>query len=105
MHLPCAGDFQPFARIRSCAKRHVDLDRRLGEWEVGRAETHLQIGGFKEFLQEGGVHGFEIGKAHGFGNPQTFDLMEHRRMGGIGVHAVGAPRRDDFDRATGFELA
>jgi hypothetical protein len=37
------------------------------------------------------VDALQVGKADVLVDPQALDLVEHRRMRGIRVHAVGAP--------------
>ena len=41
---------------------------------------------------------FQIGKSNALFHPQTFALMEHRRMRSITVHAVHATRRNNTNR-------
>src|SRR5205085_12064130 len=59
MHLSRAGDLEPAALQRPAWKHEVDLGRRLGEREVRRAETHLQLVVLEEAAQELGVHALE----------------------------------------------
>src|SRR6185503_7329436 len=51
----------------------------------------LELVVLEEAPQELGVDALEIGEADVLVDPQTFDLMEHRRVRGVGVDAVGAP--------------
>src|SRR5690606_17492687 len=97
MHLAGAGDLEPAAAIGAGGEHHVDLGRRLGEREERRAEPHDQVVAFEEAAQEVGVDPFEIGKGDVLGDPEPFDLVEHGRMGGVAVDAIGAARRDDLD--------
>ena len=52
----------------------------------------------EEAAQELGVHALQVGEADVLVDPQAFDLVEHRRMRGVGIDAVGASRRDHLDR-------
>jgi hypothetical protein len=62
-----------------------------------RAEAHLQVVAFEKAAQEVADDAFQVGKADVLANPQPFDLMEHRRMGGVRIDAIDAARRDDAD--------
>src|SRR5574340_617927 len=93
VHHAAATDFQPAA-----VPAHVHLGRWLGEREERGAETHAQIIALKEALQEILHHALEVGEADLFIDPQALDLVEHRRMSGIGIDAVDAPGRDDLQR-------
>src|SRR5574340_767862 len=93
MHHAAAADLQPAA-----VPAHVHLRRRLGEREERGPETHPQIVAFEEALQEVLHHALEIGETDLLVDPQALDLMEHRRMGGVGVDTVDAPGRDDLQR-------
>ena len=77
---------------------HVDLCRRLGEGEERRAEADFQLVALEEAAQELGVDALQVGEADVLVDPQAFDLVEHRRVGGVGVDAVGAAERDHLDR-------
>jgi hypothetical protein len=98
MHLagPEISSQRPLSGPRSEA--HVDLGRGLGEREERRAEAHLEVVGLEEAAQEIGVHALQVGEADVLVDPQSLDLVEHRRVRRVGVHAVGAPGRDDLDR-------
>jgi hypothetical protein len=90
---------------RAAHEGDVDLGRRLGEREEGRTEAHLQVVGLEEAAQEIGDDALEVGKADRLADPQAFDLVEHRRMGGIGIDAIDAARRDDAQLGHGFGVA
>lgn len=67
----------------------------LGEREIGRTKTNLQIF-FKEVTQEIVQRSLQIGKADVGINDQAFHLMEHWGVGLIVVvtiHAAGAIMR------------
>ena len=91
---PAAGDLQPAALQGAAHEGHVDLGGRLGEREEGRTETHLQVVALEEVAQEIGDHALQVGEAHRLADPQAFDLVEHGRVGGVGIDAVHAARRD-----------
>ena len=40
---------------------------------------------------------FKVGEGDAIANPQAFHLMEHRRMGGVGIDPINPARRDDAD--------
>ena len=69
----------------------VDLGGRLGEREERGAEAHLQVVAFEEAAQEVGDHALQVGEADVRADPQAFDLVEHRRMRGVGIDAIDAP--------------
>src|SRR5690606_19845765 len=54
-----------------------------------------QIVAFEETAQEIGEYAAQVGEADFFTNPQTFDLMEHGRMGSVGVDTIDATGRDN----------
>ncbi len=53
---------------------------------------------FEERLAEFLQHPFEIGERRRLVDHQPLDLMEHRRVGLVGVAAIGAAGADDADR-------
>ena len=59
------------------------------------AETDLEIVALKESAQKVGNYALEIGKTDILSNPQTFYLMEHRRVCRVGVDPINTPRRND----------
>ena len=99
MHHAAAANLQP-----TPLPTHIHLGRRFGEGEERRPETHLQVSGFKIILQEIGDHTLQVGKADALTNPQSFHLMEHGRMGGIGIHTIDATRRDDANVRHDFQM-
>ncbi len=94
VHLTGAGDLQPAV----VAERHVDLRRRLGEREERRPEAQANVVALEEVAQELGERSLEVGERDVPVDPQALDLMEHRRVRGVAVHAIDAARRDDLDR-------
>eukprot|EP01022_Parablepharisma_sp_SALTPOND_P031134 TRINITY_DN785_c0_g5_i1.p2 TRINITY_DN785_c0_g5~~TRINITY_DN785_c0_g5_i1.p2 ORF type:complete len:1059 (-),score=367.39 TRINITY_DN785_c0_g5_i1:4151-7327(-) len=98
MHLAGTGDFQPAPLERTAAEGDVDLGRGLGEGEIGGTEAHLQVVSLEEGLDEVEVDALEVSEADVLGDPQAFDLVEHRRVGGIAVDAIGAARCNHLDR-------
>ncbi len=76
----------------------VDLDRRLGEREVRRAEAHLDVIDLEERLAEFLQHPFEVAHVGRLVDDEAFDLVEHRRVRLVAVAAVDAAGRDDADR-------
>ncbi len=97
MHLAGTGDLQPAAAVGTRGEHHVDLGGRFREREERRAESHDQIVAFKEATQEIGVHALQVGKRDVLGDPEPFHLVEHGRVRGVAVDAIGAPGRDDLD--------
>ena len=94
VHHSAARDFQPAALQRATHESHIDFGRRLGEREEGGTEAHLQVVAFEEAAQKICNHALEVGKTHRLADPHTFDLMEHRRVGRIGIDAIDAARRN-----------
>ncbi|MCY1175091.1 hypothetical protein D9M73_153140 [compost metagenome] len=104
MHHAAAHDFQPAGLLADTAAfaatdhaLDVDFRRRLGEREEGRAEAYGELfleERAKEFL-DGAL---EVGEADVLIDQQAFHLVEHRRVGQVGVAAVHAARADDANR-------
>src|SRR3990172_6913305 len=94
MHLAGAGDLEPAAVL----ERHVDLGGGLGEREERRTEAHLQVVGLEEPAEKVRVDALQVREADAAVDPQPFDLVEHRRVRRVAVHAISAPGRDDLDR-------
>ena len=80
------------------AALHVDFQRRLGEREERRPEPHLDVVDLEERLAEFLQHPFEVAEMRALVDHQAFDLVEHRRVGLVGVAAIGAARADHADR-------
>ena len=76
----------------------VDLDRRLGEREVARAQPQHDVVALEERLEEGLERPLEVAEVDVAVDHQPFDLVEHRRVGGVAVGAVDPARRDDPQR-------
>jgi hypothetical protein len=67
-------------------------------WEERRPEADAHIVTLEEVAQELGERALEVGERDVTVDPQALDLVEHRRMRGVAVHAIDATRRDDLDR-------
>ena len=76
----------------------IDLGRRLGEGEVGRAEAQRQVVDLEEGAAEIDQAALEMAHVGRAVDHQALDLMEHRRVGGVVVDAEGAARHDDAQR-------
>ena len=104
MHHAATHDFQPAGLLAHAAAvaaadhaLDVHFGRGLGEGEEGRTEAHFELlleEGAEEFL-DGAL---EVGEADALVHQQAFHLVEHRRVGQVGVAAVDAPRADNADR-------
>src|SRR5690242_5106670 len=104
MHHAAAEDLQPVlafteANLALVAPAlDVDLERGLGEREERRAEAHLHVvhleEGLAEFLQDP----FEVAEMRALVDHEALDLMEHGRVGLVGVAAIGAARADHADQ-------
>ena len=75
----------------------VDLDARLGEREEVRADADVAVGA-EDRPGERQQRPVEVGEGDPLADRQALDLVEHRRVGGVGVAAVDAPGNDDEDR-------
>src|SRR5262245_5365876 len=91
MHHPATENLQPilaFAEtdaVLVAPALDVDLERRLGEREIRRAEAHLDVIDLEERLAEFLEDPFQVPKVRGSVDHQTLDLMEHRRVGLVGI--------------------
>ena len=72
--------------------------RRLGEREVAGAEAHRQVGDAEEGAQEVDQAALQVAQRDVAVDHQPLALVEHRRVRGVVVGAVGAAGRDDADR-------
>ena len=97
MHLAGAGHFEPAAGQRAALELDVDLGARLGEREEARPEAQHQVVALEEGAAEVGEDDLQVLEAHVLAEPQAFALVEHRRVRGVAVDAVGAARRDHAD--------
>ena len=95
MHLARAGNFKPLAGQRPGLELDVDLGAGLGEREVAGPETQHQVVGLEEGLAEIQVGDLQVLEAHVLAQPQALDLVEHGRVRGVVVDAVGAAGHDD----------
>ena len=103
MHHAAAEDFQPrlagpdlqlafFPRTA-----HVHFGGRLGEREVVRAELGRHAVGLEEARDEGFQHPFELAHMRALVDDEALDLMEHRRVGLVGIAAEHPARRDQAE--------
>ena len=75
----------------------VDLDRRLCEREVRRAETGLRLL-IEDLLYKFIEHALQVAECDALINDETFHLGEHRRMRRVIVGTEYLTGRDDLDR-------
>jgi hypothetical protein len=94
MHLARAGHLEPAAGERAVLEHQVDLGARLGEREIARPETKLQLARLEERLHEVEVDRLQVAKADVLAEPESLDLVEHRRVRRVVVDAKGAAGRD-----------
>src|SRR4029077_14776596 len=77
---------------------HVELEARLSEWEVARANAHLALDPIQrlDHVQQRALH---VSDGQRLVDSQAFDLAEVGEPRGFqGVAAVDAAWRDDVDR-------
>ena len=104
MHHAAAEDLQPVLALAEAdlvalaGTLDVHLHRRLGEGKERGPEAHAHLLDLEERAAELLQHPFEIGQIGALVDHQALDLMEHRRMGLIGILAIGAARTNDPDR-------
>ena len=85
---PAAAELQP----RTVGAGDVELGRRLGEREVRRTEAGLDLTteeGTHELVHRAG----EIAQRDASIDDETFDLVEGRKMGGVGGVGTEGPAR------------
>ena len=98
-----AEDFHPiialahFERAIDPRTAHIDLCRRLGEGEMGRAEAELDLVDLEKGAAELFQHPFEISHGDIAINRQPFDLVEHWRVGLVVIGAIDAAWRNHPD--------
>jgi hypothetical protein len=97
VHLAGAGHFEPAAGQRPALELDVDLGAGLREREEAGAEAQRQVVALEEGAAEVGEDDLQVLEAHVLAQPQAFALVEHRRVRGVAVDAVGAARRDHAD--------
>ncbi len=73
----------------------IDLDRRLGEWEIAGAQAQDDVLTLEKRLEKGFQRPFQMAEMDALVDHQTFDLVEHRRVRGVAVRAIDPPRRDN----------
>src|SRR6202790_1713446 len=76
----------------------VDLERRLGERKERRPESHVDVIDLEERLAEFVQDPFEVAEMRALVDHEAFDLVKLRRVGGVGIDAVGAARANNADR-------
>src|SRR6202048_4615924 len=76
----------------------IDLERRLSERKERRTESHVDVIDLEERLAEFVQDPFEVAEMRALVDDEALDLMKLRRVGGVGIDAVGAARTDDADR-------
>ncbi len=104
MHHPRAEDFQP-SRLRAdpapraAAEKaaHVHLRRGLGERKEARAEADRRAGA-EHLPGEELERALEVSHGDVPVHGEAFHLVEHRRVGDVGVAAVHLAGADDPDR-------
>src|SRR5437764_9832174 len=100
MHHPAAQDFQPILAgaeadlIFLAPALDVDLERRFGEGEERWAKAHLYLVDLEERLAELFEGPFQVAEMRLPVDHQSLDLVEHRRVGLVGIAAVGAAGND-----------
>ena len=99
MHHAAAEDLQPVVALAEphLAARAAALDVDLAEGSVNgkklRAEAHLHVvGTSKNALQNASSVHFRWPMCDAPVDDQAFQLVEHRRVGLVGVAAIGAAR-------------
>lgn len=95
-------DFEPIAPFPDLAglagPADIDFHGGLGEGEIGSAETYREMRLVEKNAQEFDEAAFEVAESDVFIDHQPFALVEHRRMGGVMIRAIGAARRDNANR-------
>src|SRR5690606_18751678 len=90
-------DLQPAHAAVRLLPGDVDLGARLHEREVAGAEAHLEVA-LEERAHELGERALEVGEGRGLVDQQALDLVEHRRMGLVGVRTVDLAGGDHAQR-------
>src|SRR5712675_483684 len=89
MHHAAAENLQPVLTLAEtdlslvAPALDVDLERRLGEREERRAESHVDVIDLEERLAELVQDPFEVAEMRDLVDDEALDLMELRRMGGV----------------------
>ncbi len=76
----------------------VDLERGLGEGKERRAKPHLHLVDLEERLAEFLQDPFQVAEMRVLVDHEPLDLVEHRRVGLVGIAAIGAAGNDHADR-------
>src|SRR5712691_11495236 len=104
MHLAASGYLEPPAVAADAAAgsatehaTHVHFRRGFGKREERRAKARAQPFVLEELSQEIGQHTLQIGEAHVLVDPESLDLVKHRRVRGIRIDTVHPARCDDLD--------
>src|SRR5438552_6579293 len=96
MHHAAAENFEPVLAFAEtdlalvAPALDVDLERRLGEREERRAESHVDVVDLEERLAELVQNPFEMAEMRALVDDEALDLVELRRMRRIGIDAIGA---------------
>src|SRR5580692_4988154 len=101
MHHAAAQNLQPvlafteanFALVAPALD--IDFERRLGERKERGTEPHIDVIDLEECLAEFMQDPFEVTEMRALVDDKTLDLVKLRRMGGVGIDAIGAARADD----------
>src|SRR6185369_11406435 len=75
----------------------VDLERGLGERKERRPEPHVDVVDLEECLAELVQDPLEMAEMRTLVDDEALDLVELRRVRGVGIDAIGPARADDAD--------
>jgi hypothetical protein len=104
MHHAAAEDLHPVGAFAELDDRtgavalDVNLEARFREREEGRAEAHRHAVDLEEGLAELFEHPAHVATLALLVDHEPLDLVEHRRMRGVGILAIGLAGDDDADR-------
>src|SRR5437016_12228238 len=104
MHHAAAENLQPVVALAEAhlalvaAALDIDFERRLSERKERRAEAHLHVVDLEERLAEFFQDPFQVAEMRALVDDEALDLMKHRRVGLVGIAAIGAARDDDANR-------
>jgi hypothetical protein len=104
MHHSAAANLEPAlvpaaltSNAAADAARDVELEARLGEWEITRPDAHLALQSVQrlDHVQERALH---VTNGQPLVDREAFDLAEVGQARGLGrIAAVGSAGRDDVD--------